>query len=96
MGKKWKDPLVWFRGLVAAFIGGGAGAVVAGVIVTGQTPEKYNFGSGLHNLVVMVLATFIANGILMAFAYLQKSPLPELEETETTVTVKQTTTIETK
>ncbi len=64
--------------------------------MTGQTPEKYNFSSGLHNLLVMVFTIFIVNGIIMAFAYLQKSPLPELEETETTVTVKQTTTIEQK
>lgn len=70
--------------------------MISGVVVTGQTPEKYNFNSGLHNLLVMVSITFVANGIIMAFGYLQKSPLPELEEMETTVTVKQTTTIEQK
>lgn len=43
---KWKNPLVWFRGLVAAFVGGGAGAIASGFISVAQTPQQYNFNDG--------------------------------------------------
>ena len=81
---RWKNPLVWFRGLLAGFIGGGAGAVTSGFISVAQTPDKYNLKDGLHNLLVMIIGTFLVAGILNAFAYLQKSPLPDLEEYDTT------------
>lgn len=96
MSKQWKDPLVWFRGLLAAFIGGGAGAVAAGFICVVQTPKEYNFDQGLNKLLVMIFGTFLVSGIVSAAAYLQRSPLPELEEVTSTVTVKSTTTIEQK
>lgn len=90
MGKRWKDPLVWFRGLLAAFIGGGAASVASGVISIAQTPEEYNLKGGLHNLLVMVGGTFGVSGIISAMAYLKQSPLPELEEFDTTFTTKPT------
>lgn len=85
MGTRWKNPLVWFRGLLAAFIGGGAGAISSGFISVAQTPQEYNFKDGLHNLLVMVAGTFIVTGISHACAYLQRSPLPELEEFQTNI-----------
>lgn len=84
MGTRWKNPLVWFRGLLAAFIGGGAGAVASGFISVAQTPKEYNFQDGFHNLLVMIAGTFIVSGITHATAFLQKSPLPELEEDNNT------------
>lgn len=81
---------------MAAFIGGGAGAVSSGFIAVGKTPDRYNFNDGIGNLLWMIFGTFVVSGILCAAFYLSKSPLPELEESETTVTVKQTTTIEQK
>ncbi len=92
---KWKDPLVWFRGLVAAFIGGGAGAVASGFIAISQTPSEYNLRDGLHNLLVMILGTFLVSGIISTAAYLQRSPVPELEVTQTE-SVTTTVTKETK
>lgn len=84
MGTKWKNPIVWLRGLLAAFIGGGAGAVASGFIAVAQTPEQYNLNAGMDNLLRMMGGTFIVSGILMAAAYLQKSPLPEIVEEDTT------------
>jgi len=81
---KWKNPMVWFRGLVAAFVGGGAGAIASGFISVAQTPKEYNFNDGLQNLAVMIVGTFLLSGTVTAAAYLQKSPLPELEEVNTT------------
>lgn len=82
---KWKNPLVWLRGLVAAFVGGGAGAIASGFISVAQTPQQYNFNDGWKNLVVMIVGTFVLSGTVTAAAYLQKSPLPELEEVNTTI-----------
>lgn len=90
--RKWKDPLVWFRGLAAAFIGGGAASVASGVISIAQTPEQYNLKGGLHNLLVMVGGTFLVSGIITAMGYLKQSPLPELEEVDTSFLMKTTTT----
>ena len=86
---RWKNPLLWFRGLLAGFIGGGAGAVTSGFIAVGQTPESYNLKDGLTNLLVMIGGSFLVVGILNACAYLQKSPLPELEEYDTEHVTKQ-------
>lgn len=94
---KLKDPIVWLRGLVAAFIGGGAGAVASGFIAVAQTPQEYNLRDGLHNLLMMIGGTFVVTGVVSAAAYLQKSPLPELEEVKTesvtTTVTKETKTI---
>ena len=79
---KIKDPIVWLRGLFAAFIGGGAGAVASGFIAVAQTPDKYNLREGLHNLLFMIGGTFLLSGIVTSAAYLQRSPLPEIEEVE--------------
>lgn len=80
---RWKNPLVWFRGLLAGFIGGGAGAVSSAVIAIGKTPKEYNLDDGLGNVLFLMFGSFVVSGALNAFAYLQKSPLPELEEFET-------------
>lgn len=81
---KWKNPLIWMRGLLAAFIGGGASAVASGFIAVAQTPKEYNLNDGLTNLLVMIGGTFLVSGIIASSAYLQRSPLPELEEKDTT------------
>lgn len=96
MTTRWKDPLVWLRGLFAAFVGGGAGAVASGFIAVAQTPEQYNLKEGLHNLLVMFFGCFVVTGIGHAAMYLQKSPLPELEEVQTVITVKDSHTVTTE
>lgn len=72
----------WIYGLISGFIGGGASAVTAGLTVSIQVPEKYNFGTspkGLEHLLFLMLIVFVANGLLTAFAYLKQSPLPAVE-----------------
>lgn len=92
---KWKQPIVWFRGLLAAFIGGGAGAVASGFIAVAQTPDQYNLQTGSGNLLRMIAGTFIVTGILTAAGYLQKSPLPEVVESDTEhITKKDTNEIQ--
>ncbi len=84
MYKHLKNPLSWLHGLVAAFVGGGAG-------VTGLSlwhPETFNMKEGFSNL----RDAFFAIGITNAFAYLKKSPLPDLIET-VTVTATQVSTV---
>lgn len=83
MTARIKQPILWLRGLLAAFIGGGASAVASGFIAVAQTPAQYNFHDGVDNLLRMIGGTFIVTGILTAASYLQKSPLPEIEETDT-------------
>ena len=59
---RWKNPLLWFRGLLAGFIGGGAGAVTSGFIAVGQTPEQYNLKDGATNLLVMIGGALLTLG----------------------------------
>lgn len=69
---------IWFHRLMAAFIGGGAGAVTSGLTSMGFAPEKFNLTntSGLLHLVGLMAANFIVNGLLSAMFYLRQSPLP--------------------
>lgn len=93
MGTKWKNPLVWLRGFIASFITGGAGGVSAAVVAMGLTPGQYNFQEGFKNVIAMFIGVFVVSGFIGGCAYLQKSPLPELEEEQTTITVKEQVTI---
>ena len=70
----WK---AWLHGLVAAFIGGGASAVTAGIVAPAINPQAFNFGAQLTPLIELCGFLFLVNGGLSAFAYLSKSPLPE-------------------
>lgn len=88
MGTHLKNPIMWLRGLLAAFIGGGASAIASGFIAVAQTPTEYNLHGGLDNLLRMIGGTFLVTGILTAASYLQKSPLPEIVETDTVFTDK--------
>jgi len=69
----WKH---WFYGLIAAFIGGGAGAVTSTVTASLIAPDKFNLGTQLHNFLLLAGVTFVVNGLLSAMAYLKQSPLP--------------------
>lgn len=79
----------WVYSLVAAFIGGGAGAVVTAGTAAILLPDKVNLGAGLHTFLAFVAVSFIAHGVITVMAYLQKSPLPTIEEK--VMNVKQTT-----
>ena len=73
---------------VAGFIGGGSGAVVAGISAIGIAPNSFNFNAQFTNTMKLMAASFVVNGLLTTFAYLAKSPLPAIEQQ----TLVQTTT----
>lgn len=68
----WKH---WLHGLLAAFIGGGSGAVTAGFSATLIDPEHFNLAHGLGHTLELMGTVFVVSGTLAAFAYLKKSPL---------------------
>lgn len=78
----------WFRGLVAAFVGGGAGAVSAGFSVIVQDPHDYNIYT--RKLYTLMLTCFLINGLLSAMAFLHQRPVPELKMVKTTVETAKT------
>lgn len=86
MGTHLKNPLVWLHGLIAAFIGGGATTLSAqtglalahAAIPEIQTLDLKQMGS-----------VFIMAGITNAVLYLKKSPVPEIETTDTQFHEKQ-------
>lgn len=75
----------WLRGLGAAFIGGGAGAITSGIVSMGIAPDKFNFADvkGAAHLLSMMAINFIVSGFLNSMFYLKQSPLPP-ESTGTT------------
>ena len=68
---------VWLYGLGAAFIGGGASAVTAGISVNLIDPNDFNFAEGLWHTLTLMAVAFLVNGVLHVFGYLAKSPLPQ-------------------
>ena len=58
----------WFKGLIAACIGGAASAVTPAFVA----PETFNFGDGLHKLGMVAAGGAIISGVF----YLKGSPLP--------------------
>lgn len=78
----------WLHGVSAAFVGGGASAVVSATVSMGFSPDKFNLTSlqGFGHLCVLLAANFLFNGVISMFFYLKQSPLPveEIEDEEKT------------
>ena len=72
----------WVRGLVAAFISGGASAVTSGIVVSVKDPDHY--APMTHNFFELVGAVFVMSGIVSAMAFLRNKPLPEVKTVTTT------------
>ena len=68
---------MWLHGLVAAFIGGGAGAVSAGFSAAVLAPDQFNLSTGILPMLKLMVLTFIVSGIVAAMAYLKQSPVPD-------------------
>lgn len=81
----------WIRGLLAAFISGGASAVSAGFSATMVAPETFNLQKGLAGTCEMMGICFLISGVLRATQFLKDQPLPP-EDEEVTVTDSQHTT----
>jgi len=79
------DWSTWVRGLLAAFIGGGAGAVSAAIAM-----PTVNILQGsqmdLPKFFWTVLAVFIISAVIHVMAFLAKDPLPAMKTTTTTTT----------
>ena len=95
----------WTYGLFKVMISGGAGSVVSALGAT--VIDNKDFAMGSANFFHMMYLTFLLHLAINGFMYLQKTPLPEPIEVETTVqtfrktpggpdvitTVKQTATV---
>lgn len=69
----WK---IWFHGVIAAFIGGGANAI-SGVIAAGVLlPAQVNTGSGLGTAMKLMGITFVIGGFIAVVMFLKQSPVP--------------------
>lgn len=73
----------WVRGILAAFIGGGASAVTSGMVVSLSDPKDYAIGSA--KFFSLVGAVFVMSGFMNAMAFLRTKPLPEMKKVERTV-----------
>lgn len=78
----------WAKGLIAAFIGGGAGAFSAGL--SAIIVDAHDFNIYTTRFWQLVLGTFIIGGLVPFFAYLHQKPVPDLKNV---TNIKQTTTI---
>lgn len=89
MTSHFKDPFVWFYGLISAVIGGAVNAATACMVA----PEVFNL---FHGGFAKVMELSASAGFVALILYLKQSPLPKLiEETTITQTITNTTTKET-
>lgn len=70
---------VWLYGLISGFIGGGASAVTSAIVMPNIDPQDFNFSTGMHKMLITMVSFFVVHGVLVAMAYLAKSPLPAQE-----------------
>jgi len=74
----FKNPDVWFWGLVAAFVGGGATSLTSWAGMAGAK----QLGMDVPSLNLQALGViFVSGAIWNTASYLKKSPVPELEDT---------------
>lgn len=71
----------WLYGLGTGIIGGGAGAVVAGLSSMLLAPQSFNITSwaGAVRALSMMAVCFVVNSLISMFFYLKQSPLPPIE-----------------
>lgn len=83
---------LWFHGLIAAFVSGGASAVTGGFTASMFAPEQFNFNGKTWHLLGLMAAMFVVNGVLGAMAYLKQSPVPLESQTVTVESKTEVTT----
>lgn len=66
----------WFHGLVAAFVGGCAGAFDSGIALILIAPETFNLNKDLTKTLMTVAVLGLLTGLKCAAAYLKQSPVP--------------------
>ena len=77
MPKVSEETVEWVRGLLAAFIGGGASAITSGVTVSMMDPKDYNLAEGAAKLYALMGVLFTVNGIMSAAMFLRQRPVPD-------------------
>ena len=70
---KWE---IWFKGIVAAAIAGGANGVITGFAAVGIDPSHFNLQAGLNSTLAIAGVSAIMSSIIGVAAYLKQSPLP--------------------
>lgn len=78
----------WFKGLIAAFIGGGASAFSAGI--SSMVVDPHDFTIYSSKFWKLIFGTFVISGLVPFFAYLHSKPVPDSKEV---TDIKRTTTI---
>ncbi len=71
---------VWIRGLVAAFISGGSGAITASLGANMIAPEVFNLDAGLAKMAQLAAVMALVGAVNGVAAFLKQSPLPPPEE----------------
>lgn len=66
----------WAYGLISGFIGGGAGAVTSGIVVSAMDKTHQFALAGTKSIELMGVC-FLVNGSMSGFMYLKQHPLPE-------------------
>lgn len=70
---------VWIRGLIAACISGGSGAVTASLGANMIAPDVFNLDAGLGKMVQLAAMMALVGAVNGVAAYLKQSPLPPPE-----------------
>jgi len=78
----------WFKGLIAAFIGGGASAFSAGISSMVVDPHDFTIYSA--KFWKLIFGTFVISGLVPFFAYFHSNPVPT---TKDVTNIKKTTTV---
>ena len=82
----WSD---WLRGVVGAFIGGGAAAFGSGTSAAIFIDPAYIAAHGFGFIIRLMGGTFVISGVTSMMLYLAKKPIPDAIHT-TEVTVEKT------
>lgn len=73
---------LWLYQIAAAFIGGGASAVTAGLSAIGIDPQTFNLSTGLGKTFMLIGVVFLVSGTVSVMLYLKQHPLPDWDGNE--------------
>jgi hypothetical protein len=65
----WTNFRVWWRGLMAAAIAGGANGVITGFAAVGIDPQHFNLQAGLRATLAIAAVSAAMSGIIGVAAY---------------------------
>jgi hypothetical protein len=71
--KSWE---IWFKGILAAAISGGANGIVTGFAAIGIDPSHFNLQAGLSHTFEIGAVSAAISAVLGVALYLRQSPLP--------------------